>query len=236
MTVIRQQEREQGMKKVLGITMMVLIAHAGSADDAKLETLSQKASYFLGTRVARDVGTLPVDFDRKAFDAGVSDALAKKTPRLSDEQIRDMMMALQKAFQAKQAEAGAASKVKGAAFLAENGKKKGVVTTKSGLQYTILKEGTGPKPAATDTVEVHYRGTLIDGTEFDSSHKRGQPATFPLSRVIRGWTEGLQLIGVGGKAKLVVPSDLGYGPRGMPPDIGPNETLIFEVELISIKK
>jgi FKBP-type peptidyl-prolyl cis-trans isomerase len=125
---------------------------------------------------------------------------------------------------------------KGEAFLKENATKDGVKTTPSGLQYKMLKEGTGKSPKATDTVVVHYRGTLINGTEFDSSYKRGMPAEFPLNQVIPGWTEGLQLLKEGGKATLYIPGKLAYGPRGMPPaGIGPNETLIFEVELLKVQ-
>ena len=120
-------------------------------------------------------------------------------------------------------------------FLAENAKKEGVVTTASGLQYKVLKEGDGPKPSAESNVEVHYRGTLIDGTEFDSSYKRGEPATFPVSGVIAGWTEALKLMPVGSTWELYIPATLAYGTRGAPPVIGPNETLVFEVELITVK-
>ena len=124
---------------------------------------------------------------------------------------------------------------KGQAFLKENGTKEGVKTTPSGLQYKIVKEGTGKAPKASDTVVVHYKGTLINGKEFDSSYKRGEPATFPLSGVIKGWTEGLLYLKEGGKAMLYIPSDLAYGKRGAGADIGPDETLIFEVELVKIK-
>jgi FKBP-type peptidyl-prolyl cis-trans isomerase len=132
-------------------------------------------------------------------------------------------------------EAGEANKKEGDTFLATNKTKPGVVTLPDGLQYKIIKEGTGPKPTATDTVTVNYRGTLIDGKEFDSSYKRGEPATFPVGGVIKGWTEALQLMPVGSKWELYIPSDLAYGARGAGADIGPNSTLIFEVELLSIK-
>ncbi len=129
----------------------------------------------------------------------------------------------------------AENKAAGEAFLAENAKKPGVITTASGLQYQVITEGTGASPSATDNVTVHYQGTTIDGKEFDSSYKRGAPATFPLNRVIAGWTEGLQLMKEGGKSRLFIPSNLAYGERGAGRDIGPNSTLIFDVELIKAK-
>ena len=131
--------------------------------------------------------------------------------------------------------AGDANQKEGAAFLAANKTKEGVVTTSSGLQYKVLKQGDGPKPTATDSVVCNYKGTLINGTEFDSSYKRGQPATFPVNGVIKGWTEALQLMPTGSKWQLFVPADLAYGARGAGQDIGPNATLIFEVELLSIQ-
>jgi FKBP-type peptidyl-prolyl cis-trans isomerase FklB len=142
---------------------------------------------------------------------------------------------VKKTQETKMAEEGAANKKEGDAFLAANKTKEGVVTLPSGLQYKILKAGTGPKPKTTDTVISNYKGTLINGTEFDSSYKRGQPATFPVGQVIKGWTEALQLMPVGSKWQIFVPADLAYGQRGAGPDIGPNATLIFEVELMSIK-
>jgi len=131
---------------------------------------------------------------------------------------------------------GAASKVKkeGQTFLAENAKKQGIVTTGSGLQYQVLREGKGAKPGPTDEVTVHYKGTLINGTEFDSSYSRGEPATFPLNRVISGWTEGVQLMKVGAKYRFFIPSEMGYGERGAPPNIPPDSVLIFDVELLRI--
>ena len=128
------------------------------------------------------------------------------------------------------------NKTEGAAFLAENAKKEGITTTSSGLQYKILTQGNGAKPSATNSVTVHYQGTTLDGKEFDSSYKRGEPATFPLNRVIAGWTEGLQLMQEGSKYRFYIPSNLAYGPKGAGRDIGPNATLIFEVELIKVEK
>ena len=161
-------------------------------------------------------------------------------PLLTDEEARAAMVALQADLRKKGEEKmlvqGEANKKEGDAFLAENKTKEGVVALPSGLQYKILKEGAGPKPAATDTVVCNYKGTLLDNTEFDSSYKRGQPATFPVSGVIKGWTEALQLMPVGSKWELFIPADLAYGARGGPGGgIGPNATLVFEVELMSIQ-
>jgi len=145
------------------------------------------------------------------------------------------MAQFEKDMEQKQKATGEKNKTDGAKFLEENKKKEGVKTTASGLQYKVVKEGTGPQPKATDMVTVNYRGTLIDGTEFDSSYKRGQPATFPLNGVIKGWTEAVQLMKVGSKYQLFVPSNLAYGERSVGPDIAPNATLIFEVELLDVK-
>jgi FKBP-type peptidyl-prolyl cis-trans isomerase len=158
---------------------------------------------------------------------------AANTPALSDQEMQDAMMSLQKEMQNKAAELGVKSKKEGEDFLAANKSKEGVKTTASGLQYKVLKEGKGPKPKSTDTVKVHYRGTLLDGTEFDSSYKRGEPVEFPLDQVIKGWTEGLQLMPAGSKYQFWIPANLAYGEpgnRGIPP----NSTLIFEVELLEI--
>ena len=154
---------------------------------------------------------------------------------MSMDQIRDTMMAFEKDMQQKQAEAGKKNEADSEKFLADNKKKDGVKTTASGLQYKVIKEGNGPQPKSSDTVTVNYRGTLTDGTEFDSSYKRGQPATFPLAGVIKGWTEGLQLMKTGSKYQFFIPPALAYGEHSPSPTIPPNSTLIFEVELISIQ-
>jgi len=180
-----------------------------------------------------------VDVDPAIFLRGVKDALSGSKALLTDEEIKSTLTILQTQLQKQQEEtmrqAAEVNKKAGDAFLAENKTKEGVVALPSGLEYKILTPGTGPKPAATDTVVCNYRGTLIDGKEFDSSYKRGQPATFPVSGVIKGWTEALQLMPVGSKWQIVVPGDLAYGDRGAGPDIGPGSTLIFEVELLSIQ-
>ncbi|MCJ7833279.1 MAG: FKBP-type peptidyl-prolyl cis-trans isomerase, partial [Deltaproteobacteria bacterium] len=172
------------------------------------------------------------------FTKGFKDALSGAKPLLSEEEMRTVMTAFQKEISEKQAEKtkvlGEKNKKEGETFLAENKKKEGVKILTSGLQYKVVKEGTGKKPKATDKVTTHYQGTLIDGTEFDSSYKRGEPAAFPVNGVIPGWTEALQLMKVGSKWQLFVPSKLAYGERGAGPKIGPNAVLIFTVELLSI--
>jgi len=171
---------------------------------------------------------------------GLKDGLSGGKTLMSDEQARQEISELRQQMmakmQAKQQQESEENKKKGDAFLAENKTKPGVVALPSGLQYKILKEGTGPKPTATDSVKCNYKGTLVNGTEFDASEKHGGPATFPVTGVIKGWTEALQLMPVGSKWQLFIPPDLGYGARGAGGDIGPNETLIFEVELLSIEK
>jgi FKBP-type peptidyl-prolyl cis-trans isomerase FklB len=204
-----------------------------------LKTQKEKDSYALGLNIGRGLSKQPIDVDTPSLLRGLKDALAGAKPLLTDQEVESALAELQTQVHAKQdqqrQQAGEANMKEGADFLASNKTKAGVVTLPSGLQYKILKEGTGPKPAATDTVICNYRGTLLNGKEFDSSYKRGQPATFPLNRVIKGWTEALQLMPVGSKWQLFIPPDLAYGPNGAGPDIGPNATLIFEVELISIQ-
>jgi len=170
-----------------------------------------------------------IEVDPSILAKGVQDALSGTKPLLSNEEIQETMVAFQKEMAEKQ-------KQRGEAFLSENKKKEGVKTLPSGLQYKVVKAGTGKKPKANDTVTVNYRGTLIDGTEFDSSYRRGQPATFPVSGVIPGWTEAMQLMAEGAKWQLFIPPHLAYGERGMGGLIGPNTTLIFEVELISVQE
>ncbi len=180
-----------------------------------------------------------VEFDPALVAQGVKDALLGGKTRLTEEQAKAVLTEVQnevrKQQQEKAAAASASNKKEGEAFLAANKSKEGVVTLPSGLQYKILTAGTGPKPTASDTVVCNYRGTLINGTEFDSSYKRGQPATFGVGQVIKGWTEALQLMPTGSKWQLFIPSSLAYGDRGAGAEIGPDATLIFEVELISIQ-
>jgi len=205
-----------------------------------LKTLTEKVSYCIGLNLGRNMKRDQVELDTEALVRGINDALSDAKPLLSEEQMQQALIAFQKELQAKQAEArkaaGEKAKKEGEAFLAENKKKDGVVTLPSGLQYKVIKSGNGKvSPKATDTVVTHYRGTLIDGTEFDSSVKRGQPVEFKVNEVIPAWTEALQLMKVGDKWRLFVPAKLAYGEQGAGRVIGPNATLIFEVELLDIK-
>ena len=211
-----------------------------AAPAVALTTDRDKESYALGMNIAKGLKAQDVDVDTALLLRGVKDTLSGAKPLLSDEEAKAALTKLQGDVRQKQEEErkalGEKNMKEGAAFLAANKTKDGVVTLPSGLQYKILTPGTGPKPAATDVVVCQYRGTLLDGTEFDSSYKRGQPATFPLNRVIKGWTEALQLMPVGSKWQLFIPPDLAYGDRGAPGSpIGPNATLVFEVELVSIQ-
>jgi FKBP-type peptidyl-prolyl cis-trans isomerase FklB len=205
-----------------------------------LKTQKDKASYSIGLNIGKSMHKDSLDIDPSILLRGLKDGLAGSKPLLTDDEARAAMVTLQSEMRKKQEEKmlvqGEANKKEGEAFLADNKTKDGVVTLPSGLQYKVLKEGTGPKPVATDTVVCNYKGTLLDNTEFDSSYKRGQPATFPVSGVIKGWTEALQLMPVGSKWQLFIPSELAYGARGGPGGgIGPNATLIFEVELMSVQ-
>lgn len=203
-----------------------------------IQTGIGKNSYALGLDIATNFKTRGLELDMRTFVAGFKGGIEgnaliteeEKTAALSELQ-QEMMKKMQEDMTKKAAE----NKAKGQAFLDENKTKEGVKVTESGLQYIVEKEGTGKNPGAEDTVEVHYKGTLLDGTEFDSSYKREQPAKFPLNRVIKGWTEGMQLMSKGSKFHFFIPSDLAYGDYGNQ-NIGPGETLIFEVELLSIEK
>jgi FKBP-type peptidyl-prolyl cis-trans isomerase FklB len=209
-----------------------------------LKTQQEKASYAIGANIGRGMKKDGVQIDPRILSRGMSDAIAGKKLAMTDEEMQASLSVVQtevrKRLEVEAAAVAAANKATGEQFLAANKTKEGIVTLPSGLQYKILKEGTGPKPTATDEVVCNYRGTLVDGTEFDSSYKRGTPATFPVDKVIKGWTEALQLMSVGSKWELFVPSNLAYGERGAGQRgsdvIAPNSTLIFEVELMSIKE
>jgi FKBP-type peptidyl-prolyl cis-trans isomerase FklB len=212
--------------------------HTTAAKPLVLATEKDKQSYAIGLNVGKSLHRDSVEIEPKFVLQGLEDALADGKILLTDDQIKTVMTELQNEVRQKHEEQRLAliesNKKDGAAFLAANATKQGVMTLPSGLQYKVLTAGTGPKPTATDSVVCNYRGTLLDNTEFDSSYKRGQPATFPVGGVIKGWTEALQLMPVGSKWELYIPPDLAYGERGQGP-IGPNATLVFEVELMSIQ-
>jgi len=214
---------------------------ANSSSSSELKTQKDKASYAIGTSIGRSLQRDGIEVDPNLLLRGIQDALAGSKPLLTDEETKAVLTTVQQEARAKkEAEMkalGEANQKEGEAYLAANKAKEGVVTLPSGVQYKVEKQGDGPKPKATDMVECDYRGTLINGKEFDSSYKRGKPATFPVGGVIKGWTEILQVMPVGSKYQVVIPAELAYGSR--PPngaEIGPNATLIFEIELLSIKE
>lgn len=218
-----------------------LLAGSASAADTKmtLKDDKDKVSYSIGLNIGKSMKQEGLDINPDALAAAMKDVFAGAKPQLTDEQVQQVMQDFQKKMMAKQMAAReeglTKNKGEGEKFLADNKKKEGVKTTASGLQYKVIKDGTGKTPKATDTVKTHYRGTLINGTEFDSSYKRGEPAEFPVNGVIKGWTEALQLMKEGAKWQLFIPSELAYGERGAGKDIGPNSTLIFDIELLSVK-
>jgi FKBP-type peptidyl-prolyl cis-trans isomerase FklB len=223
---------------VIGIICLVGQVQAGN--DLVLKSQKDKLSYSLGMNIGMGLKNQSVDVDSDIFVKGIKDAISGAKPLMEEAEIRQILMAFQKEMMAKQQEMvkklGEKNKTDGEAFLAENKKKEGVKTLPNGLQYKVIKAGTGRKPKLTDSVKVNYKGTLINGTEFDSSYRRGEPATFPVNGVIPGWTELLQLMEEGAKWQLFIPPNLAYGERGAGNQIGPNATLVFEVELISIQE
>lgn len=197
--------------------------------------LKEKISYIIGRDMATNLKKQGIEIEAESFTKGLKEVLAGTASSLSQAEVQEAMMALQQEMSQKQNAAGAANQEAGERFLEENKSKEGVETLPSGLQYIVLKEGTGKSPSATDTVTTHYHGTLIDGTTFDSSYERGQPATFPVNGVIAGWTEALQKMKEGAKWRLFIPANLAYGAQGAGDVIGPNSTLIFDVELLQVK-
>jgi FKBP-type peptidyl-prolyl cis-trans isomerase FklB len=227
------------MKRLIICLSAVCIASIGLAQDkAQLKDEKDKASYSIGYDIGDSFKKQKIELNIDVLMTGLRDAVAGKEAALSKEDRDKTLQAFQKEMMEKQMaaskEAAAKNLGEGEKFLAENKKKEGVKTTASGLQYKVLKEGSGPSPKETDTVTTNYRGTLIDGTEFDSSYKRNEPASFQVNRVIKGWIEALQLMKPGAKYQLFIPASLAYGERGAGQTIGPNSTLIFEVELLSI--
>jgi len=227
------------MKRLaLILCCMVMAGTAAAADKLELKTQKDKASYAIGLDMGGSLKKNDIEVNTDALVKGIKDGLSGEKPLLTDQELKETIAAIQKDLMAKQQEKQKAvaekNKKDGEAFLEANKKKPGVKVLPSGLQYKVLTEGKGKTPKATDTVTVNYKGTLVDGTEFDSSYKRGQPATFQVKGVIPGWTEALQLMKEGSKWELYIPSNLAYGERGAGGLIGPNSTLIFEVELISV--
>ena len=227
------------MKFIIRTAFIALLAlPVLNAQDAPKDQ-TEKVSYGIGLSIGSKIKKDGLDLNQGMFSKGINDGLTGVKPLMTEVELQQTMQAFQAEMQAKMAQkqkdAAMKNKADGDAFLAANKDKEGVKTLPSGLQYKMITEGKGAKPKSTDTVSVNYRGTLIDGTEFDSSYKRNEPVSFPLDKVIPGWTEGIQLLPVGSKAQFFIPSNLAYG-ESAPPQIGPNATLIFEVELIEIKK
>jgi len=228
------------MKSRLVIILCIALAASPvlAGEKQELKTKKDKVSYAIGLDMGNNLKKNDVEIDADVLARAIKDVASGSKPLMTEQEAKETLMALQKELQAKQQEKskalGEKNKKEGDEFLAKNKKQEGVKTLPSGLQYKVITEGKGKSPKASDTVTVNYAGKLIDGTEFDSSYKRGQPATFPVGGVIKGWTEALQLMKEGSKWQLFIPADLAYGEQGRP-GIPPNSVLIFDVELLSIK-
>ncbi len=225
----------KSIPSVLLLGALSLNAPLLAQETPNLKDPKQRLSYAIGTQMGASMREQGVEVDPKALAAGLADALAGK-PGMTDAEIGEAMMLLQEQMMAKRQVAGEQNAKAGEAFLAANAKKEGIKTTASGLQYKVLKAGSGKSPGREDTVKVHYHGTLIDGSVFDSSVDRGEPVSFPVDQVIPGWTEALQLMKEGDKWQIFIPSNLAYGESGSPPRIAPNSTLVFDVELLSVEQ
>jgi len=223
--------------KISVLVMSLLMASSVSIAHAEgdLGSEKQQLSYAVGLQIGGDLKRNGMDIDEDSVAMGIDDVLEGKEPRLTMEEMQALFSDYQKKETAKKELASSANKAEGEAFLTENKGKEGVTVLESGLQYKVITAGSGKQPTAEDTVSVHYRGTLINGTEFDSSYQRGEPVSFAVNGVIRGWTEALQLMKEGAKWRLFIPSELAYGPRGAGADIGPHSVLMFDVELLSVK-
>jgi len=222
-------------KLCLVIAPATAILFCATVDAADLKTNKEKYSYAIGFQIGSNLKRENADVDVDAIKQGIQDVLSGTKLKVSMQDMQAAVMEEQKNLQAKRQARGEKAKSEGAAFLEKNKKEKGVKVLANGIQYKIVKAGKGPKPKPTDTIVANYRGTLINGTEFDSSYKRGQPATFAVNKVIKGWQEILPLMPTGSTWKVFIPSDLAYGERGAGASIGPNETLVFDIELMEIK-
>lgn len=224
------------MKARLTLVILSLFsAHSMAAETAGLSTAQQKLGYTIGYQIGQSFKQQGLDIDPDAVAMAIKDALTGVPQKLTQEDMQTVVQAQQEHLVQKNSVQGDANKSAGEAFLAANKTKEGVVTLPSGVQYKVITKGTGAKPKTTDTIAAHYRGTLIDGKEFDSSYKRGEPATFPVGGVIKGWQEILPMMEVGSKWQVFIPAEHAYGETGAGADIGPNSALIFDVELVSIK-
>jgi FKBP-type peptidyl-prolyl cis-trans isomerase FklB len=229
------------MKKLIVVALVLSLFAGGAMAQKKRtpKTKKEKVSYSIGVNIGKNMKAQGIDLDQGLLAQGIKDGINNSKTEMTDKDMEAVMTAFQQEMmgkmQAKQKVDGEKNAKEGEAFLAANKKKEDIITLPSGLQYKILKSGDGPKPTKEQTVKCNYRGTLIDGTEFDSSYKRGEPTEFPVGQVIKGWTEALQLMPVGSKWQLFIPGDLAYGSNGAGQTIGPNATLIFDIELISIK-
>lgn len=223
---------------LVGKILMVGAATAlvAGCDNPNLKDHKAQYSYAIGYQIAKNMKEQNVEIDVKAFSAAVKDVMEGKEARLDEGARMDSLRKMSEDRRAADMKIAEENLAKGNQYLEENKGKEGVKTTSSGLQYKVLDEGKGAKPKVNDVVEVHYRGRLIDGTEFDSSYSRNQPAQFPVKAVIPGWTEGLQLMKEGAKFELTIPAELAYGERGQPPQIPPNSVLVFDVELLKVIK
>ncbi len=225
----------KALRQILPFSLVAVVGLSACTKDVKLDDQKKKMSYAIGQQIGESIKSQGLAVDADVLAVSIKDVMAGQKSRLTPEEMQATMMAAQQEMITKQAAEGEANAKKGADFLAANKAKEGVVTTPSGLQYKVVTPGKGATPKDSDSVVCHYKGTLIDGTEFDSSYSRNEPAEFPVNGVIAGWTEALKTMKEGEKRQLFIPSDLAYGPQGRP-GIPPNSVLLFDIELISVKK
>lgn len=220
-------------KTIMKVIALASVIGFAVGCEKKLDNDQRKASYAIGQQIGANLKSQNIDFDSDVLAMSIKEAAAGKESKLKPEEMQQALMKLQENLLKKQQDEAEANKKKGEEFLAKNKTAEGVKTTESGLQYIVVQEGTGKTPGLKDTVKAHYKGTLVDGQQFDSSYDRGQPAEFPVEGVIKGWTEALQMMKVGGKMKLFIPAELGYGSAARP-GIPANSVLIFDVELVEV--